>query len=123
VRVEFESGTVSFYFSFTFVSFGESCLLVSWCVCGRCGMACSNEDRGRSRRPGVEDQGWSHRLDTRWPGDREVGWCRVRPAPCTWRRGVRVSWLSLKTMVDGLASKPLGQFLIDWGLKTDGDGL
>jgi hypothetical protein len=29
---EFESGIVLFYFSFTLVSFGESCLLVSWCA-------------------------------------------------------------------------------------------
>jgi hypothetical protein len=50
-------------------------------------MACIDEDHGRSRRPGVEDQGWSHRSDTRWSGDREVGWCRVRSAPYTWRRG------------------------------------
>jgi hypothetical protein len=34
-------------------------LLVPWCVGGRCSMACSDEDRGRSRRPGVEDRGWS----------------------------------------------------------------
>jgi hypothetical protein len=36
-------------------------------------MACSNEDRGMSRKPDVEYRGWSHRLGTRWPGDREVG--------------------------------------------------
>jgi hypothetical protein len=52
---EFESGIILFYFSFTFVSFGESCLLVSLCAGGRCGMACSDEDRGRSRRLG----GWA----------------------------------------------------------------
>jgi hypothetical protein len=90
-------------------------LLVSWCAGGRCGMAYNNEDRGRSRRPGAKDQGWSHRSGTRWPGDQEVGWRRVWSAPCTWRRGARISWLSLKTKV--------GQFLIDLGLKTDGDGL
>jgi hypothetical protein len=41
--------------SFTFISdlFEESCLLVSWCVGGRCGMTCSDEDRGRSKRPGA----------------------------------------------------------------------
>jgi hypothetical protein len=50
VRFKFESGIVSFYFSFTFVSFGETHLLVSWCVGGMCGMACSDEDCGRSRR-------------------------------------------------------------------------
>jgi hypothetical protein len=65
-------------------------------------MAYSDEDRGRSRRPGVEDRGWLHRSGTRWPGNREVGWRRVRYAPCTWRREVHVSWLSLKTKVDGL---------------------
>jgi hypothetical protein len=31
-------------------------MLVSWCGGGRCGMACSNEDRGWSRRPGAEDR-------------------------------------------------------------------
>jgi hypothetical protein len=66
-------------------------------------MACSDEDRGRSRRSGAEDRGWSHRSDTWWPGDREVGWRRVRSAPCTWRRGAWVSWLSVKTKVDCLS--------------------
>jgi hypothetical protein len=56
MRFEFKSGTVLFCLSFTFVSFGESLLLVSWCAGGRCGMACSDEDRGRSMRPGAEDQ-------------------------------------------------------------------
>jgi hypothetical protein len=37
----------------------ESRLLVPWCAGGRCGMVDSNEDCGRSRRPGVEDRGWS----------------------------------------------------------------
>jgi hypothetical protein len=44
-------------FTFIFVSFGESRLLVSWCVGGRCGMVGSNEDRGKSRRPSAEDRG------------------------------------------------------------------
>jgi hypothetical protein len=110
-RFEFEFRIVLFYFSFTFVSFGESRLLVSWCVGGRCDMACSDENRGRSRRPGAEDREWSHMSDTRWPGGREVGWRHVRSTPCMWRRAARVSWLSLKTKVDGLASKPLGRFL------------
>jgi hypothetical protein len=101
-RFEFESGIVLFYFSFTFVSFGESRLLISWCAGDRCGMACSDEDRGRSRRPGAQDRGWLHRSGTQWPGGREVGWYRVRSALGTWRLGERVSWLSLKTKVDGL---------------------
>jgi hypothetical protein len=58
-RFEFEFRIV--LFCFIFVSFGESRLLVSWCVGGRCGMTCSDEDRGRSRRPGAEDRGWLHR--------------------------------------------------------------
>jgi hypothetical protein len=81
VRFEFKSRTVLFCFSFIFVSFGESCLLVSWCAGGRCGMACNDEDHGKSRRPGAEDREWSHRLGTRWPGGRELGWRHVRSAP------------------------------------------
>jgi hypothetical protein len=65
-------------------------------------MACSDEDRGRSRRRGAEDRGWSHRSGTQWPGSQEVGWHRVRSAPGTWRLEARVFWLSLKTKVDGL---------------------
>jgi hypothetical protein len=42
---EFESGIVLFCFPFIFVSFRELRLLVSWCAGGRCGMACSDEDR------------------------------------------------------------------------------
>jgi hypothetical protein len=34
-------------------------LLVLWCAGGRCGMPDSNKNRGRSRRPSVEDRGWS----------------------------------------------------------------
>jgi hypothetical protein len=139
VRFEFESGIVLFYFSFTFVSFEESCLLVSWCAGGRCGMACNDEDRGRSRRPGAEDQGWLHRLGTRWPGGREVGWRRVRSvaqvgysvagrsrgrvAPCTvctWHMETRSAGFLVepqnqgRQFVSGLASKPLGRFSLVW---------
>jgi hypothetical protein len=60
-------------FIFIFISFGESCLLVSWCAGDRCGMTGSDEDLGRSRRFGVEDRRWSHRSNTRWSDDREVG--------------------------------------------------
>jgi hypothetical protein len=80
---EFESGIVLFCFCIIFVSFGESHLLVSWCAGGRCGMACSDEDRGGSRGLGAEDQEWLHRSGTRWLGDQEVGWHRVRSTPCT----------------------------------------
>jgi hypothetical protein len=102
-RFEFKSGTVLFCLSFTFVSFGELRLLVSGCACSRCDMAYSDEDRGKSRIPSAEDWGWSHRSGTRWSGGREVGWHRVRSAPGTWILGARVSWLSLKTKVNGLS--------------------
>jgi hypothetical protein len=36
-------------------------------------MVGSDEDRGRSRRSGVEDRRWSYRSGTRWPYDREIG--------------------------------------------------
>jgi hypothetical protein len=48
-------------------------LLVAWYAGDKCGLADSDEDRDRSRRPGVEDWGWSHRLGIRWSDDREVG--------------------------------------------------
>jgi hypothetical protein len=60
-------------------------------------MACNDEDHGKSRRSSVEDQRWSHRSGTHWSSDREVGWRRVLSAPCTWQRGARISYLSLKT--------------------------
>jgi hypothetical protein len=57
-RFEFEFGT--FYcFTFILVSFRKSCLLVSWCACGRCSMACNNMDCGSSSRSGAEDRRWS----------------------------------------------------------------
>jgi hypothetical protein len=38
---------------------GESCFLVSGCVGNICDMASSDEDRGGSTRPGVDDWEWS----------------------------------------------------------------
>jgi hypothetical protein len=49
-----------YFICFTLICLcGESCLLVSWCVSDRCDMMGNDEDWGRSRRPGVEDRGWS----------------------------------------------------------------
>jgi hypothetical protein len=62
----------------------------------------SDEYHGRSRRHGATDRGWSQRSSTWWPDDREVRSHCVRSAPCTRRRGALISWLSLKTKVDGL---------------------
>jgi hypothetical protein len=60
-RFEFEFGTFLWFYAITFIfcSCGESRLLVSWCVGHRCDMVGSDEDRGRSRRPGAENRGWS----------------------------------------------------------------
>jgi hypothetical protein len=35
-------------------------------------MVGSDEDHGRSRRPGAEDRGWLYMLGTKWLNDREV---------------------------------------------------
>jgi hypothetical protein len=66
-------------------------------------MTGNDKDHGRSRRPGAEDRGWSYRSGTQWLDDREVGCHCIWSAPCTRRREARVSWLSLKTNVDGLS--------------------
>jgi hypothetical protein len=59
LRFEFESGTV-LWFYFYLYSYGESHLLISWCVGDRCDIASNNEDLGRSRRPSAADCGWSN---------------------------------------------------------------
>jgi hypothetical protein len=71
-RFQFKSGTFLWFYLY-FVSFGELCLLVLWCIGGKCSMTGGDEDRGRSRRPGAEDRRWSHMLGTLWLDDREVG--------------------------------------------------
>jgi hypothetical protein len=92
---------------FIFISFGESCLFVSWCAGGRCGMACSDEDRGRSRRPGAEDRRWSRG--------------RVTPCSvCIWHVETRSAGFLVepqnqgRRFVSGLTSKPLGRFSPVW---------
>jgi hypothetical protein len=70
-RFEFESNTFRLFYLYVCL-YRESCLLISWCAGGRFGMTGSDEDRGRIRRPGVEDRVWSYRSSTRWLDDREV---------------------------------------------------
>jgi hypothetical protein len=113
-----------FYFTFIFVSFGEPRLLVSWCAGGRCSMMYSDEDHGRSRRPNAEDWGWSHMSGTQWSSDQEVRWRCVRSAPCMWRQGAQISWLSLKIKVDDFSVVwPQNHWdgFLWFGLKTGGD--
>jgi hypothetical protein len=80
-------------------------LLVSWCA------------GGRSRRPGAEDRGWSHRSGTRWSGgvvcdlhlacgDLVRGFLGGDSKP----RSTVCEWFDLKTIrtvFTGLASKPV----------------
>jgi hypothetical protein len=56
---EFEFGIFLWFYVFTFilVSSRESHLLISWCTASKCDMTGNDNDRGRSRRPGVEDRG------------------------------------------------------------------
>jgi hypothetical protein len=86
----------------------------------------SDEDHDRSWRPSAEDRRWSHRSSTQWLRDRVVRWRCVRSAPCTWRREPWVSWLSLKTKVDGLRvvwpQNHIDKFP-GLGLRTDSFGL
>jgi hypothetical protein len=50
---------------------GESRFPISWCVGDWCDMTDNDEDLGRSRRPGAEEQGWS---STGWVfGGRTIG--------------------------------------------------
>jgi hypothetical protein len=103
VRFEFESRIVLFCFVFlplshlenrVFLSRGVQVASAEWCAATRIvtGVGDLVQRTGDGRTGRV----------LRWPGGREVGWRRVRSAPGMWRLGVRVSWLSLKTKVDGL---------------------
>jgi hypothetical protein len=91
---------------------GESCLLVSWCAGDRCGMVGSDEDHGRSRRPGVEDQGWSS--TGRVFGGRTIE--RSGNAVC----GLHRARGDEERGFFGLASKPRSTVCQWFGVKTTG---
>jgi hypothetical protein len=88
-------------------------LLLSWCAGGRSAMVGSNEDHGRSRRPGVEDR----------DGQAQVGYSVTRQSRgrvtlcviCTVNEDTRSAGFLVEPQnqgrwfVDGLASKPLGR--------------
>jgi hypothetical protein len=84
-------------------------------------MACSDEDRGRSRRPDAKDCGWSHRSGTRWPDGREVGWRHVRSAPGTWKTRSACFLVEPQNQggggFPGLGLKIGSSGLVIWGLK------
>jgi hypothetical protein len=108
-----------YFDSFTFISVscGESRLLVSWCAGARCGMVCNDDDRGRSRRPGAEDRGWSQ---SRYSVARRLRGRVVLCAVCTVHMETRSASFLVepqnqgRRFVSDLASKSLRQFLSVW---------
>jgi hypothetical protein len=84
-------------------------LFISWCVGDKCDMVGSDENHGRSRRPGTEDSGWS-----------SIG--RVlggRMIPCV------VYTMHKETKSTGFLVWPQnqGRRFPGLGFKTDGSGL
>jgi hypothetical protein len=73
-------------------------LLVSWCTGDRCDMAGSDDDHGRSRRPGAEDWRWSS--TGRVLGGWTIG--RLGDAVC----GLNRAQVDEEHEFLGLASKP-----------------
>jgi hypothetical protein len=69
-------------------------LLVSWCAGGRCVMACSDDDRGRSRRPYIGPRMVAQ------VGYSVVGRSRGRVAPCA------VCTVHVETMSVGFLVEP-----------------
>jgi hypothetical protein len=91
---------------------GESCLLILWRPGDRCNMVGSDEDHGRSRRPGTEDRGWS---STGWVlSGRTIG--RLYDAMC----GLRHARGDQEHRFLGRASQPKSMFCQWSGLKTTG---
>jgi hypothetical protein len=97
------------------IRFGETRLLVLWCVGGEYNLADSDKDRGRSRRLGMEDRGWSG--ISRVLSGRTIG--RLGDAVCD---PYRTHGGDKKRGFSDLASKQLWQFL-GLGLKTKVGGL
>jgi hypothetical protein len=111
-------------------------LLVSWCAGDRCDMVGSDEDRGRSRRRGPEDQGWSstgrvlgdqtiERSDDamcglhRAQGDEEHGFPGLSSKPrLTISPSLALKPVALAFMV--LASKPSGLQFVGCATKPMG---
>jgi hypothetical protein len=99
----------------------ESRLLVSWCAGDRCDIAGSNDDRGRSRRPDVDDWGLSSTgriLDGRTIGRSGDVVCGLHRAQGDKER----EFLGLAskprlTVSLGLASKPVASGFLVWASK------
>jgi hypothetical protein len=104
-------------FTFIHCSFGELCLLVSWCAGDRCSMVCSDEEHGGSRRrcrgPGMVAQVGYSVAERSWG---RMASCVV----CTVHVETRSAGFLIESQnqgqrfVSGLASKPLGWFSPVW---------
>jgi hypothetical protein len=108
-RFEFEFRKFPWFYPIC--SCGESHLLVTCCACDRCDMAGSDEDCGRSRRPGAEDRGWSSTGQV--VGGRtiemlgDVVWGLYRAQGDEEHRFLRLASKPRSTVTPDLASKPV----------------
>jgi hypothetical protein len=98
------------------------CLLVSWCVDDRCGIASSDKDRGRNRRLDAEDQGWSSTgqvlSDQMIERSSDVV-CGLHRAQGDEKRGfLGLASKSSSTVSPSLASNPMATVCQWFGLKT-----
>jgi hypothetical protein len=118
VRFEFESGIFRLFYLYL-CSFGESCLLISLCASGRCGMTCSDEDHDRSRWHGAEDQGWSHRSGTRWSGNQE---CHPLPSDLSVASQPLSSTTRRRTRLSFFFPSPRRQTFIPYSLSSVNQG-
>jgi hypothetical protein len=91
-------------------------LLISWCADGRCDMACSDEDCGRSRRPGTEDRKCAVAGRSRG----RVATCAV----CTWHVKTRSAGFLVEPQnqsggeFPGLGLKTGSSDLVIWASKS-----
>jgi hypothetical protein len=100
------------------ISCVEMCLLVSLCAGDRCGMASSDEDRGRSTRLGAEDRGLSSTSQVLSGQTIE----RLGDTMCALHlaqgdeehKFLGSSSKSRSTVSPGLASKPVATVLVVW---------
>jgi hypothetical protein len=116
----------------------ETCLLVSWCAGDRWSMAGNDKDRGRSRRLGADDRGWSS--TGRVLDDQTIE--RLGDTVCSLQHAqgdeehvfLGLASKPKSAVSPGLASKPVATILVVWhqnhslgfpglGLKTRGYGL
>jgi hypothetical protein len=96
-------------------------LLISWCVGDRCDIADSDKDRDRSRRPGVEDRGWSSIIQVL--SDRMIE--RSGDAVCGLHRAqgneervfLGLASKTRSTVSFGLTSKPMILDFLVWASK------